>query len=92
MPFPNEHAARLLNPNMGKIRVRRTQGSGGGSVQGVQIPSSIDVIWFIVRGEGGRQVPRAQALRFSENRWTATQAKTWLRSKGIKTIGFEAAG
>lgn len=91
MPYPNEHAARLLDPGMEHIRIRRTKGSGAGTVQGVKIPNTIDVIWYIVRGSGGEQVPRAQALRFPIRRWTAEQARGWLSKNKIKAKKFEPA-
>lgn len=90
MPFPNEHSARLLSPGISHIRVRRTKGSGEGKVQGVKIPVSISVIWYIVKSEG-KEIPRAQALRFPKNKFTAAQAKSWLKEHKIKYISFEAA-
>lgn len=89
-PFANEHAARLLSPTIPKIRVRRTSGSGKGTVQGVKIPESIDIIWFIQRIRG-REVPRAQSLRFPVSTWTESEARAWLKKKKIKAILFEPA-
>lgn len=91
MPYPNEHAARLLDPGTARERIRRTKGSGAGMVQGVKIPGTIDVIWYIVRGSGGEMIPRAQALRFPVGRWTAEQAKAWLSKNEIKVKRFEPA-
>ena len=91
MPFPNEHAARLISKETEHIRVGRTSGSGKGTVQGGKVPASIKVIWFIVRSEG-KEVPRAQALRFPTSTWTEAAAHAWLRNNKIKTILFEAAG
>ena len=93
MPLPGEHSARLLDPKKLKpyIRVRRTQGSGDGRVQGVEVPASIGVIWYIIRGKDGGEVPRAQALRFPIKAWTATKAKAWLKTNKIRYIRFEAA-
>ena len=90
MPFPNEHSARLLNPNVEHVRVRRTRGSGEGTVQGVKIPTSISVIWFVVK-EDGKEVPKAQALRFPKSRWTEQEARDWLKENKIKSILFEPA-
>jgi hypothetical protein len=91
MPYPNEHAARLLSPNTENVRIRRTKGSGAGTVQGVKIPSSIEVIWYIIKGGGGQMVPRAQALRFPKRRWTAEQARSWLSKNKLKFMKFEPA-
>jgi hypothetical protein len=91
MPFPNEHAARLINPkSLNPIRVRRTKGSGKGTVKGVKIPNSIEVIWFVIRREGS-EVPVAQALRFPKSTWTEKEARKWLTDKKIKPILFEPA-
>ncbi len=90
MPFPNEHAARLLDPNTAHIRVRRTKGSGKGNIQGVKIPESISVIWYIVKS-GGQEVPRAQSLRFPISSWTEQEAKQWLKKNEIKFKTFEPA-
>ena len=90
MPYANEHSARLLSPGRARFRVRRTRGSGRGKVQGVKVPTSISVVWYIIR-TGGRTVPIAQALRFPANTWTATKAKGWLRKNKIKFLKFEAA-
>jgi len=90
MPYPNEHAARLKSPDMEHIRVRRTKGSGKGTVQGVKIPTSISVIWYIVKKDG-EEVPVAQALRFPTSKWSASEAKSWLKDHDIKYILFEEA-
>jgi len=90
MPYPNEHAARLKSPDMEHIRVRRTKGSGKGTVQGVKVPTSISVIWYIVKRDD-EEVPVPQALRFPIKTWTAPEARKWLKDKGIKYILFEKA-
>lgn len=87
MPYPNEHSARLMSPDSEHIRVARTK---GGKVQGVQVPNTISVIWYIQKKEG-KEVPIPQALRFPTKRWTADAAKSWLSKNKIKYIKFEAA-
>lgn len=91
MPYPSEHAARLLSPDIEKVRVRRTSGSGNATVKGVKIPSSIDVIWYIVKTSEGEEVPRAQALRFPISQWTAAEAKKWIEKNEINPMSFEKA-
>lgn len=92
MPYPNEHAARLIDPDsLDPKRVARTHGSGDGMVQGVKIPDSIDVIWFIIEREDGGEAPVAQALRFPVRRWTEKEARDWLKEHKIKFILFEPA-
>ena len=90
-PYANEHAARLFEPDEFKpIRVGRTEGSGDGKVQGVKVPKTISVIWFIQEVEG-EEVPRAQALRFPTENWTEAEAKKWLKDNEIKYVSFEPA-
>lgn len=91
MPYPNEHAARLLDPGTENVRIRRTKGSGKGTVQGVKVPSTIDVIWYITKSSSGEMVPRAQALRFPIRNWTAEKARNWLSENKIKAKKFEPA-
>lgn len=91
MPYPSEHAARLLNPNTAHDRVGRTSGSGKGTVQGVKVPTTIDVIWYIT-GEGDNAVINPQALRFPIKNWTSDAVKKWLTDNKIKYISFEPAG
>lgn len=91
MPYQNEHSARLKAPQSLKpIRVRRTSGSGDGKVQGVTIPTTIDIIWYVVK-KNSKEVPIAQALRFPVENWTAAEAKSWLEKNDIKYSTFEAA-
>lgn len=90
MPYENEHAARLKDPKMKRIRVRRTSGSGDGFVQGVKIPKSIDIIWYIIKKDN-KEIPIAQSLRFPVKNWTEKEARKWLKDNEIKYILFEPA-
>lgn len=87
MPYTNEHSARLMNKDAEHIKVSRTK---GGNVQGVQVPESISVIWFIQK-KNGKEIPVPQSLRFPLKRWTSGAAKTWLDMHKIKCILFEPA-
>lgn len=92
MPYTNEHAARLQDPDKLKRKkgfdhVSRTSGSGKGTVQGVDIPNSIDVIWYIYNDE----TVIAQALRFPIKNWTEKEARKWLKDNDISYILFEPA-
>lgn len=89
-PYPNEHSARLQDPKMAHIKVRRTSGSGESTVQGVKIPSTIGIIWYVVTRDG-KEVPIPQALRFPIKSWTATKAKKWLSDNDITSKLFEPA-
>lgn len=89
MPYPNEHAARLKDPNTAHDEVRR----GKGKIQGVKIPESISIIWYIRKVEDGDDVVFAQSLRFPISGWGKKPGKTksWLKNHKIKYLKFEAA-
>lgn len=91
-PFPNEHSIRLQSPDkFDDESFRRTKGSGEGKVQGVSIPSSIDVIWAKLKGKAKpSDPPVAQALRFPIKKWTEQQARDWISENKIDG-SFEAA-
>ena len=90
MPFKTEHSARLLDPSVDKIRVRRTRGSGNATVQGVKIPTTISIIWYI-RTKDKKEFTVAQSLRFPIKSWTEKQVKDWLDEHKVDYITFEAA-
>ena len=92
MPFANEHSSRLIDPKeltsrAGYESVRRTHGSGKGKVQGVSIPHSIDIIWYVFKD--GAVI--AQTLRFPITDWTSAEALKWLKDNKIKYLSFEKA-
>jgi HK97 family phage prohead protease len=96
MPFTNEHASRLIDPKTLEARagwlgttggVKRTHGSGNGKVQGVGVPATIDVIWYIYKDKS----VIAQTLRFPIKEWTSEQALKWLKDNNIKYLSFEKA-
>lgn len=88
MPYLNEHAARLMDPDLfDPDTFRRTHGSGEGRVQGVKIPDTIDVIWGKLKEKNKPSDPVvAQALRFPIEHWTFEETKNWLEKNGIKYI------
>ncbi len=82
MPYPNEHAARLNNPD--KYPKKRRQNDKFGS--------GIDVIWGI-KEDGSTEV---QAIRFDKSKFTVAEARKWLtgwlKENGeYKLMGFEPA-
>ncbi len=91
MSFPNEHSARLQNPEMKRIKVRRTHGSGDAEIQGSVIPKNIDVLWYIREDEEGNEDAVAQSLRYSDSDWSDKGARGWLKNHKIKYIKFESA-
>lgn len=76
-PFPNEHAARLKNPDK-YVSFRRRNDAGG---------PGIDFIFGIL-ADGGTEL---QAIRFDKNRYTVAQAKDWLNKHDHTPIMFEEA-
>ena len=76
-PFPNEHAARLHDPDK-YVSFRRDNDAGG---------AGVDFIYGILDG-GGTEL---QAIRFDKNRFTPAEAKAWLSKHDFKAILFEEA-
>lgn len=92
MPFANEHSSRLIDPKelnsrSGFESIRRTHGSGKGKIQGVSIPATIDVIWYVYKNAD----VIAQTLRFPIEHWTSAEALKWLKENKINYISFEKA-
>jgi len=80
MPYPNEHAARFKEPGQ-YIRIRRENDKFG---------AGIDAIWGIKKS-GGEEVTELQSIRFSKSKFTAAQARAWLKEHDMTPIKFEAA-
>jgi len=76
-PYPNEHAARLEDPDQFDEFRRETDGAGPG----------IDIIWGIKAGEPIKM----QALRFDAARYSEAEARAWLKDHDMKPILFEPA-
>lgn len=77
MPYPNEHAARINEP--GKYSdIRRENDKFG---------EGVDVIWG-VKENGDTEI---QAIRFRSEKFTAAQAREWLKDHDYKPIEFEEA-
>ena len=76
-PYPNEHAARLIDPDRFE-RFRRENGAGG---------AGIDFIFGIRTDEP----TELQAIRFDASRFTVAQARQWLDDNDYQPILFEPA-
>jgi HK97 family phage major capsid protein/HK97 family phage prohead protease len=76
-PFPNEHAARLVDPD--KFDGFRRDNDAGGA--------GIDFIYGILAG-GGTEL---QAIRFDKSRFTPAEARDWLSKHDFRPIMFEEA-
>lgn len=75
-PYPNEHAARLKDPEQYDSFARKNNEGGEG----------IDFIYGIKDG-----VSELQAIRFDKTRFTTQEAKAWLKSHDFEPILFEEA-
>lgn len=90
-PYPNEHAARLENPDKfdGETFRRKSDGTIFGSVK---VPATADVIWGKLKSANKpSDYPIPQAIRFPIKRWTAEEAKKWLKDNKVDYISFEEA-
>ena len=75
-PYPNEHAARLQDPEQ-YDSLRRVNDEGG---------NGVDFIYGIKEGES-----ELQAIRFRSSVFTAAEARTWLADHDFDPIEFEEA-
>jgi hypothetical protein len=78
MPYPNEHAARIIDPNdFEKDSFRRENPTDGISI--------------IIGKLKGQDTMTAQAYRFDKKEYTTSEAKNWLKEHNIDYISFEPA-
>jgi HK97 family phage major capsid protein/HK97 family phage prohead protease len=75
-PYPNEHAARLTDPDQ-YDSLRRVNDEGG---------PGIDFIYGIKEGES-----EIQAIRFNSARYSPAEARDWLAEHDFSPIMFEEA-
>lgn len=90
-PYPNEHSARLQDPD--KFDDKSFRRTKGGLLYGSKkIPSTISIIWGKLKSKAKpTDPPIAQALRFPTENWTITSAKKWLTDNEIEFMSFETA-
>lgn len=79
MPYPNEHAARVIQPNE----------FIEGSFRRKNIARGIAIIMGRKKESSGEMVK--QAYRFNVRYFTASQAKDWLKDNNIEYLSFEPA-
>jgi len=81
MPYPNEHAARLVDPEkFDPDSFRRVNDKFG---------DGIHAIFGKLKGEDSMTL---QAVRFDADKFTAEEAKKWLKGHDYDPIEFEEAG
>lgn len=78
MPYPNEHAARVKDPGSFQEDSFRRK----------EITPGITLILGKLKGE---TTMTTQAYRFDKSKFTADEAKKWLKDHDVDYIGFEAA-
>jgi hypothetical protein len=79
MPYPNEHACRVLNPGSFEA----------GSFRRKSVTSGVDIIIGRLKGQ---TTTRTQAYRLKTSRFkTAADARKWLKDNNVKCASFEAA-
>ena len=76
MPYPNEHAARILEPGSCEDKSFRRK-------------RVTDGVSLILCKQDGKMV--AQAYRFDKDKFSAEEAKAWLAKHDIKHKSFEGA-
>lgn len=78
MPYPNEHAARVLNPSSCTEEYGRQSIAPG-------------VSRIACRLKSNPQKWATQAYRFKKSNFSASEARKWLKDHDIKYTSFEAA-
>jgi len=86
-PYPNEHSARLQDPNKFDEFKRKADGK---LYNKIKVPSTVNVLWGHLKGKDA-DAWAAQGLRFPVKNWTESEAKAWLKENEIKYIKFEPA-
>lgn len=90
-PYPNEHSARLKDPDdFDPDSFRR---KSDGTIYGkIKVLATADVIWGKLKGASDPDdYPIPQAIRFPTSDWTEAEAKAWLKDNKVKYIEFESA-
>ncbi|HDT13432.1 MAG TPA: HK97 family phage prohead protease, partial [Candidatus Aminicenantes bacterium] len=85
-PYPNEHAARLQDPDKFDKFRRKADGT---LFNTIKVPETIDIIWGHLKGAEADEWAAA-SLRFPTSSWTAEEARAWLKKNDIKAT-FEPA-
>ena len=86
-PYPNEHSARLKDPDkFDKFRRKKD----GTIFKNVKVPETINVLWGHLK-DGKDDDWVEQSLRFPIKNWTASEAKKWLKDNDIDYMKFEPA-
>ena len=77
-PYPNEHAARVTNPDSFDPKSMRSKDISDG-------------IRIVIGKKPGSETTETQAYRFDKTKFTPAQARAWLKDHDIEFISFEPA-
>lgn len=80
MPFPNEHAARILDPDQFDS-FRRANDEGGDGIHFI----------FGIREKDGEKISEVQSIRFDSSKFSASEARAWLADHDFEPLEFEEA-
>lgn len=80
MPYASTHAARQIDPSVFEQGSFRTMSN--------DLPEGIT---FIIGKLKDETYTRVQSIRFEASKWTAAEAKSWLKKHNFKTDAFEEA-
>ncbi|MCK4374723.1 MAG: hypothetical protein KAX19_05315, partial [Candidatus Brocadiae bacterium] len=80
MPYGTVHSARLKDPKL-YIRIRKEENKFG---------PGIHAQWGI-RRKAGKETAELQSIHFDASKFSAGEAKQWLRSHDYRPILFEPA-
>ncbi len=75
-PFPNEHAARQIDPKQFKAFRRMHKA----------FPTGIDAIFGLYREPHKKTKTALQALRFRADKWSPSEARAWLKAHKLKSV------
>jgi hypothetical protein len=78
MPYPNQHAARMRNPGDFQADSFRSK----------EMAPGVTMVMGKLKGE---DTMTGQAMRFDKDKFTAAEAKTWMKEHKQKYMSFEAA-
>jgi len=79
VPYPNFHSARVRDPDdFARIIVLKT------------LPNGVMIYGGPLKNDPGGGA-KTQAYRFPKSKFTAAQAKAWLKEHDVKNISFEEA-
>lgn len=78
-PYPNQHAARQLDPSVYKV------------VGQQEVAPGVRLLFAKKNPDDAKEPSKVQAVRFDRQKFTPEEARAWLKEHDYKTDDFEAA-